>query len=437
MGSGISSASSVPSWLALLEGMARSRLSLKIDSEDNLPLVAQYIVNQANGNRGPLTQYFKEELTKGYALNGYHTALARANVTTLWTTNYDTLIEDAFRRHFHVNVKATDDAVARSGGNAEIEVIKMHGCIEISPHDDLVITQEDYENFFMRRPATALRLGQDLLDKSFLFIGYSYADSDITNILVEARRLARNATRQHYIILPRIRDKDESKCATKQARQDLWLGDLSRVGIQACQIDEYDELRVILDLIALKSRGKTVFVSGSHTRVEGTRLFDLPCLGQLLAREQDLVLLDGQSAGTSRSVVSAYLENCITQKVDILKRLRVFHNPYAANPGFSNNIALLPLLKEWRSPLLRCAQVMVVFDGGMGTVAEVEVARSLGCRIIPVPETLEDLPHRLLNDHPEITATLESIDKVYLEKAKNLQVQPEDVVKCIRAILNS
>ena len=83
VGSGISSASSVPSWLALLEGMARSRLSLKIDSEDNLPLVAQYIVNQANGNRGPSTQYFKEELTKGYALNGYHTALARANVTTL------------------------------------------------------------------------------------------------------------------------------------------------------------------------------------------------------------------------------------------------------------------------------------------------------------------------------------------------------------------
>ena len=27
------------------------------------------------------------------------------------------------------------------------------------------------------------------------------------------------------------------------------------------------------------------------------------------------------------------------------------------------------------------------------------------------------------------------LDKVYLEKAKNLQVQPEDVVKCIRAIL--
>lgn len=434
VGSGISSASNVPSWLNLLEMLARTRLGLKLDQEDNLPLVAQYIVNQAKGNRGSLIQHFREELTKHFSLNSYHMALARTNITTLWTTNYDTLLEDAFRRHFHVNVKATDDAVARSVNNSDIEVVKMHGCIETSPHDDIVVTQEDYENFFVKRPATAHKLRQDLLDKSFLFIGYSYADCDINNILVEARRLARNATRQHFIILPRIQDKNRDKLEAKQLRQDLWLRDLNRVGILAYQIDEYSELQTILDSIAVKSRGNTVFVTGSHIedKLDYHRL-----LGRLLANEKGLVLLDGQSRGVSHSVVSAYLEECIQQKAEVLKRLRVFHNPYAANPNFSNDKSLLPVLKEWRYPLIRSTQIMVVFNGGMGTEAEVAAALDLGCKIIPVPLHEGDLPTILLDQNQRIKDDLNSINKAYLNKASKFRVKPKDVMECIKAILNS
>lgn len=121
--------------------------------------------------------------------------LARTNVKCLWTTNYDTLLEQAFRAHFKVTVRASDESISRGGRVPDIEVIKMHGCIEHSGAKDLVVTQEDYDDFFENRPATAHRLRQDLIDRQFLFLGYSYADSNIRNIVVEARRLGKQALR--------------------------------------------------------------------------------------------------------------------------------------------------------------------------------------------------------------------------------------------------
>ena len=429
VGAGISTPSGVPGWAALLRGMAKTRLGIQLNPEDDLPLIAQHIVNRTN-SRAPLIAHFRDLLEKPYAPNAYHAILARTNVKCLWTTNYDTLIEKAFRSHFKVTVRASDESISRGGRASDIEVIKMHGCIEQSGANDLVATQEDYDDFFEHRPATAHRLRQDLLDRQFLFVGYSYADSNIRNIVVEARRLGKRALRQHYIVLRRAKNGTQAEIAEKQARQELWLSDLSRVGIAACQIDEFSELESILEGIALRSRGQTVFVTGSH-EADGDDPSSHPrSVGKLLAEKEGLVLLDGQSTGTGQHVRSAYMETCLRNRVDILPRLRLFSNPYAANPRFSNDRALLPALREWRAPLMRSAQVVIVYPGGMGTEAEVELAKDFGCRILPVPEREGDLPTRLLED-PAISDALENLDPAYINKARSHTLAPVDVVACV------
>jgi hypothetical protein len=433
VGSGISTPSGVPGWADLLRGMAETRLRIQLKADDDLPLIAQHIVNSTN-NRAPLIAHFRDVLQKTYAHNVYHAILAKTNVKCLWTTNYDTLLEEAFRSHFKVTVRASDESISRGGRVSDIEVVKMHGCIEQSGTNDLVVTQEDYEDFFEQRPATAHRLRQDLVDRQFLFIGYSYADSNIRNIVVEARRLGKRGLRQHYIVLRREKVGTKEEVAAKQARQDLWLSDLSRVGIAACQIDDFSELENILQGIALRSRGKTVFVTGSHERDVTGATSHPRSVGELLAEEEGLVLLDGQSTGTGRDVTSAYLERCLRNRVDVLHRLRLFSNPYAANPRFSNDPALLPALQEWRAPLMRSAQVAIVYHGGMGTVAEVELAKDVGCRILPVPEREGDLPTRLLEDSA-ISAALEAADPAYVAKARSYSVSPEDVVACVVKML--
>lgn len=433
VGAGISTPSGVPGWADLLQGMAETRLGIQLNPDDDLPLIAQHIVNCTN-NRAPLIAHFRDVLQKTYAHNAYHAILAKTNVKCLWTTNYDTLLEEAFRSHFKVMVRASDESISRGGRVSEIEVVKMHGCIEQSGANDLVVTQEDYDDFFEQRPATAHRLRQDLVDRQFLFVGYSYADSNIRNIVVEARRLGKRALRQHYIVLRRVKDGTKEEIAAKQARQDLWLSDLSRVGIAACQIDEFSELESILQEIALRSRGQTVFVTGSHERDVTDATSHPRSVGKLLAEKEGLLLLDGQSTGTGQDVTSAYMETCLRNRVDILPRLRLFSNPYAANPRFSNDRELLPALREWRAPLMRSAQVVIVYHGGMGTEAEVELAKDVGCRILPVPEREGDLPTRLLED-PAISAALAASDPAYVEKARRHTVLPEDVVACVMKML--
>lgn len=435
VGAGLSTPSGVPGWGGLLQDMAQTRLGIQLNPNDDLPLIAQHIVNSTN-NRAPLVTHFRDVLQKPYAHNTYHAILARTNIKCLWTTNYDTLLEDTFRSHFKVIVRASDESISRGGRISDVEVIKMHGCIEQSESNELVVTQEDYDDFFVNRPATAHRLRQDLLDRQFLFLGYGYADSNIRNIVVEARRLGQQALRQHFIVVRRVKDNDatQEEIAAKQTRQDLWLSDLSRVGISACQIDEFSELESILQRISLCSRGQTVFVTGSHERNVADPKSHPRCVGELLAEKEGLILLDGQSTGTGRAVTSAYMEACLHKKIDILPRLRLFSNPYAANPSFSNDRGLLPTLQEWRAPLMRSAQVVIVYHGGMGTEAEVELAKDVGCRILPVPECAGDLPTRLLADSG-ISGALEILDSTYLAKARNNSVSPEDVVACAMKML--
>ncbi len=433
VGAGISTPSRVPGWANLLRGMAETRLGIQLNADDDLPLIAQHIVNSTN-NRAPLITHFRDVLQRTYAHNVYHAILAKTNVKCLWTTNYDTLLEEAFRPHFKVTVRASDESISRGGRVSEVEVIKMHGCIEQSGPSDLVITQEDYDDFFEQRPATAHRLRQDLIDRQFLFVGYSYADSNIRNIVVEARRLGKRTLHQHYMVLRRIKDGTKKEIAAKQARQDLWLSDLSRVGIAACQIDDFSELENIMQGIALRSRGQTIFVTGSHSRNVADAKIHPQSVGKLLAEKEGLVLLDGQSAGTGQYVTSAYMETCLRNQVDILPRLRLFSNPYAANPRFANDRALLPALREWRAPLMRSAQIVIVYHGGMGTETEVALAKDVGCRILPVPENKGDLPSRLMEDSM-ICEDLKISDPSYVEKARNHSVSPEDVVACVLKML--
>jgi hypothetical protein len=320
-------------------------------------------------------------------------------------------------------VRANDSDLTGGPGDFDVELIKIHGCIDRSKDDELVLTQEDYENFASRRPALSERLRHDLLHNSLLFIGYSYNDPNIETMVVEARRLSGGATREHYLILKRETDPDASK------RQELWQDDLRRFGIRTALIDDYSELRTTLDRLALASRGKSVFVTGSHKKA--SRLATE--LGELLATEPNVMLLDGQSSGIGRKAANAFGTECVKQLIDIRDRVRYFPNPYSFDPSFANDRALLGILKQWRASLARAAHAVVVFDGRMGTDAEVEVAREMGCIIIPVPGALGGTGNRLLAD----TAISSRLDPNYLSAARSGKVTATDIIGCLRAAFYS
>ncbi|MFZ3102823.1 MAG: SIR2 family protein [Desulfitobacteriaceae bacterium] len=428
VGTGISLPSCGIGWYELLKPLAAELGISPNNDTDDFALISQYIVNSHVGNRGPLINEITEVLTMEYSLNEYHHLLRLINVSTIWTTNYDTFLEHAFGE-FSIDVKVSDKDIARKVSEYQVEIIKMHGCIKSSTHEDIVITQEDYEDFFINRPATTVRLKNDLLKKTFLFIGYSYRDPDLNNIMVEARRLSGKATQQHFMVLKKEKDPE------KRRRQDLWCNNLKRVGISCVLIDKWKELEEILLFIGQKSRGKTVYVVGSLQERGGQVARDL---GKELASLKDLTLISGQAAGISNMVVSAFAEECINQKIDVNTRLRTFPNPYAVDPRLSDNRKLLPLLKKWRSRLLSSTQIVLVFDGETVTKAEIEVAHSLNCKIIPIftVETNKesDLVKELMTDEEVISFLRESAPE-YLIKLSDFSVTVKDVLECVARIL--
>lgn len=426
VGAGASRPSKLASWLELLKPLG-DELGIKVSLDDDLPAIAQYYINRMSGNRGPLVQHLKQVLGRPTGPSVYHHQLARSNVSTIWTTNYDHLIEDALglagvRRR----VRARESDMVELGPVDGVEVIKVHGSFDVSEAHEFVIATEDFEDFAVRRPATIERLRSDLLRKSFLFIGYGYGDPNIRAVLLEARRLAGRAGQPHYMLIA----TEDAADPEKVQRQLLWQADLRRIGIQCVLMQDYTSIEAAVGRITRRSRGPTVYVTGSHNGTSGLAA----AVGAMLARPESAqtILLDGQSAGVSRELLFSFQDACVKQRIDLNERLRFFPNPYASNPSFSSDPSLLPVLKDWRAPMLRQAHSILVFDGGMGTAAEVEIALELGCCIIPVPESASGLAIRLLDD-AKIESELNRRAPGFASKARSLKLTAVDVVDCLLA----
>jgi hypothetical protein len=317
--------------------------------------------------------------------------------------------------------------ISRYSSPNEVEVIKMHGCVCSSRKDEIVITQEDYENYAFNRPATVQRLRNDLLTKSFLFVGYSMRDSNIRHILTEVRRLANKSTKKHYLIL-------ETKCTPdEELRQSLWCDDLKRIGVHTyChKYQDYNDLYDILSCIASKSRGVTIYVTGSHANQHDLLAEEL---GRQLAAIRGLILINGQSEGIGKTVTESFMNEAINKQIDISKRIKFFYNPYSANSSFSNDESLVPEFKKWRAKLFQSTQLVVVFDGGMGTKAELEIAMESNCAILPVPNAKSEFIQSLISD-TRIINRLNEFDKTYVSKMQTGSVTIEDIIKCINHML--
>lgn len=416
VGAGISVDSSLPDWGGLIKPFT-DKIGISDLKGKDLPLMAQYVINEETGNRGPFINAISRKLRKSFSPNAYHEAIAKTNLRTIWTTNYDNLLEKVFG-NTTIDVKFTDESISRDVLDNQVEIIKMHGCIYNSHRDDIVITQSDYEDFFIKKPAITQRLRLDLLQKSFLFLGYGYGDSNIKNIITEARRLTGNNTRQHYLITTDKKDDPEFK---------LWCSNLRRYGIRVIKISKHDDLKPILETLALKSRGRSVFVTGSHSENNNN---DATELGKGLAKKTGYIFNDGQSSGLMRVASNAFMQTIIEDKADINKRLKFFPNPYAANPKFANDSSLLPMLKQWRIPLLKSTNIMVAFDGGMGTKAEIEVALDLGCIVIPFFKDEHKETWQLI-DNNLIRERLDQYDADYINKMKEKSIKYSCVLTLI------
>lgn len=436
VGSGISKESGVVSWIDFLRPLAQD-IGLHVNETDNLPMIAQYIVNSNSGNRNIIYSEINKVFGKKYSLNPYHNIIYNLNFSTIWTTNYDMLLEEAYKDK-NICVICSDKDLGQSTVDKEIKLVKLHGSAN-GDLIDIVLTQEDYDMFYLKKAALAQKLRDTLLNKSILFIGYSYSDPNIRTVMVEAMKQVKDMTHEHYIIIPNIRREvgESGECfEQKEIRFRLWVSELNRLGIRELIVEKYSDLTEILLRINLASRGRTLFVTGSH-QLNNCKYVEE--FGEKLTSVQDITLYNGQSIGVASTILNKFVISCIKKGIDLGSCIKMYPNPYATVPACENYATLLPILKKDRINQLRKVKVAIIFGGGLGTKAEFEAALEDQCIIVPGITSVNDYRNDVINEminNLNIMEYLKNSTYAYYKAIVNKQVPTvSDLIATIEELL--
>lgn len=264
IGAGLSKAAGYVDWPGLLKDVART-LGLDAGKETDLVALAQYHINSNATNRHQLSQLLIDEFSDLETPTENHEILARLPIRTFWTTNYDRLIETALESGGkRVDAKYTKEHLATTKRGRDAVVYKMHGDIEHP--EKAVLSKDDYEKYHLTHGPFITALSGDLVEKTFLFLGFSFTDPNLDFIMSRVRATFTSHQRQHYCIArKRTRGQGEKEAAFQYAltKQNLVTQDLMRFNIKTIFVEDFSQITALLKTIEDRYRRRTVFISGS------------------------------------------------------------------------------------------------------------------------------------------------------------------------------
>ena len=110
---------------------------------------------------------------------------------------------------------------------------------------DAVISKDDYEGYPLKMSAFVSALRGDLVEKTFLFLGFSFTDPNIDYILSRVRVQYEQHQCHHYCIQKGVSQstgEPDEEFKYRQLRQDYFIRDLKRFSIYTVLVDEYSQI---------------------------------------------------------------------------------------------------------------------------------------------------------------------------------------------------
>ncbi len=421
MGSGVSTELGLPDWKNLFADIAR-KLSLDINKISDYYQLSQYYCNKYS--IGGLKSIISAKLRTADYNSPTINKLLRLGFKSIWTTNFDTAIENCLLNNHMTYTKVHNDKDLSylTPGSTPI-IYKING--DVDDLENAILTQQDWEKFQYTRPTMLTFLKKELVTNSFLFIGYSFKDNLIKLALSSIRQFVGNSGIHHYAIFEKS-DKKEF---------DYFIDDLDKnYNVKVVIIDDYAQVPKILENIYNKSIEKNIFISGSlDDYSDETELFANNLLKNITVKllENGYNLCTGMGRKIGYFVSGPAIQYLLSNGVNnIDKRIQI--RPFDDNRTPEEITSYRKYLIDKNNILLFVfGQNFVngISADSKGVLEEYELAEKMGKKIIPIGTTGFAAQQIMEKVNKNITKY------PYLEGYHELLMREKDVNKISNAVL--
>ncbi|MBF0232759.1 MAG: SIR2 family protein [Desulfamplus sp.] len=448
-GAGMSKSAGYVDWSDLLKDIAQE-VGLDVKQEHDLISLAQYHANE-RGSKAGLIKKILEEFSEQAESSDSHKILARLPITTYWTTNYDTLIEDSLKEALKVvDVKYQVKQLANTRPKRDVVVYKMHG--DVQHPNDAILTKKQYESYFKTHEHFIVALEGDLVSKTFLFIGFSFTDPNLDYVLSRLRIRLGEDNRQHYSFIKKeikSPSDDEEIFKYKQRKQELRVNDLKNYGIKALLVDRYTDIPNILREIEHRFKKRTIFISGSAEEYGGWERNKAQGFIHSLSKaiiSLNYRIVNGFGWGVGSAIINGALD-AVYEKPNKYSEDQLIIKPF---PQYeTGGKKLHELWEEYRQKMISLTGIAIFIfgnkDDGTGKIIlakgvkrEFEIAISQGIIPIPIAATgyiADEIYKEVMIDTKKYYSGIESIIPI-IEELSSDKLTTEDIIKKIKSILD-
>ncbi len=449
IGSGISFQIFKKCWKELILPYA-TKIGLNNETMGNdYPFIAQSYINCGNDEstfREEICEIFKSQKT-----TEVHKILAELPIRNYWTTNYDELLENALNiKKKHFDLIYNNDTFVSLDDKRDHIVYKCHGDCKHS--SSIIITQKDYENFRIRAFNFTHALFNELASSSVLFLGYSFNDPDINNII--STLSAVNSVKQHHFLITLKNSDDEAK-------QNLWIKNLERYGILTVTIDNYDKVELIVKEIKKRYMAYNVLISGSASEYsqylseEDAKKF-IYKLGYELVKDDcscsdvghGLKIINGNGLGVGPYLYEGIAEATATYGLDMADYLLMYPFPktyYEKHEKYKPDEEKYYTYRE--KMISKCGAVFFLFgnkidenglSNAIGVRKEFDIAVKNGKYVFPIGATgymSKELADIVLGDFEKYNGNNKDIERI-LRQLSNHDASEDEVINGILHIID-
>lgn len=169
----------------------------------SLEQVAGFSMSETS--QGEVEQFIREILEK-FEPADFHLILPTFRWKTIYTTNYDLIIEKAYKKQTKrvQNLLPIVDNQSSTRDNNSLYYIKLHGCITRSSDISLpmILTSKQFIECEQNRDKLYARLNTDAYDYPIIFIGHSLQDNDLLEVINKTRKNSAYAPK-YYLVVPK------------------------------------------------------------------------------------------------------------------------------------------------------------------------------------------------------------------------------------------